>query len=389
MRAEDGGSEKMKTTGKNRKIRLALSIIAAMLILVIGAPFAVFAEDDGYQDSADNYYFSGDSKTVDGGVFFGGFGAGRDIGIQNSQAEDSIALAGYTVTVRDSKIGGSGFLAGYSIDVNNCGFDGNIVAAAKEIDIDSESECNAAILTGMDITFEGEADAVTLSGQKVYINGKIGGDAVITAENVKFGPNAEVTGIVKVEAPEEPVVSPDAELAEVKFIKVEKEDDSDSVYREPVGDRILDRVKSAAYWSAAMVLVGLLMYLLGRNRLAGAREMVKARTGAMLGSGAVALVVTPIAIIICMITFIGLPVGLLTGIAYALIISVSTAFAGASLSPLVFKKMPVLAASLIGIVILEVAKKVPYLGILVSIAAVLYTLGYVIQEIYLKKLKSK
>ena len=53
------------------------------------------------------------------------------------------------------------------------------------------------------------------------------------------------------------------------------------------------------------------------------------------------------------------------------------------------EKMPPFLASVLGIVILEVLKKIPYVGILIKLAAVLYTMGYFIQYIYMGRTKKQ
>ena len=51
--------------------------------------------------------------------------------------------------------------------------------------------------------------------------------------------------------------------------------------------------------------------------------------------------------------------------------------------------MSPIPAGIIGIIILVVLEEVPYLGALVSIAAAIYTLGYLVQTIHLKNQERK
>lgn len=380
------------------KAKRKISIITVLMtaVLLLSSALNVWAADtDDYTDTANNYYFSGEDKIVEGGVFFSGFGAGKDLKVQNCKSDDSIAMAGLNLTVADSKIGGSVYLAGNGIKVNGSNVKGNIMAAGNTISIDSASKCNGVMATGREITFDGQAKALTASAQTVVVNGVIEGDAEISAEKVEIGDGAVVTGNLNIEAKTEPQVPAGAKIGALEFEKtVDTQDNKDSEKKDDestytIGQRFAKAVKSAIYWSVAMAVIGLLLFAFGRKHLEQSASMVRERTGAMLGSGAVALITVPIVSVICMITVIGIPAGIISSTIYVLLICVSVAFAGASLGPVFLKKMPALLASVLGIVILEVLKKIPYVGILIKLAAVLYTMGYFIQKLYLARTKKQ
>ena len=90
-----------------------------------------------------------------------------------------------------------------------------------------------------------------------------------------------------------------------------------------------------------------------------------------------------------MITFIGLPIGLVVAALYTITMCFSVAFTGASLGRLLFNKMPGLAGASLGILILEFAKKIPFLGGLIFLFSVIYTMGYAIQALYLNRIKKQ
>lgn len=380
------------------KAKRKISIITVLMtaVLLLSSALTVWAADtDDYTDTANNYYFSGEDKIVEGGVFFSGFGAGKNLSLQNCKSDDSIAMAGLNLTVADSKIGGSVYLAGNGIKVNGSDVKGNIIAAGNSISVDSDTACNGVLVTAREVTFDGEAKALTASAQTVVVNGTIRGNAEISAEKVEIGDGAVVTGNLKIEAKTEPTIPAGAKIGELEFEKsVETQDNKDSEKKDDkstytIGQGFAKAVKSALYWSVAMAVIGLLLFAFGRKHLEKSASMVRQRTGAMLGSGAIALITVPIVSVICMITVIGIPTAMIAMIIYVLLICVSVAFAGASLGPVFLKKMPPLLASVLGIVILEVLKKIPYVGILIKIATILYTMGYFIQNLYLARRKKQ
>ena len=110
--------------------------------------------------------------------------------------------------------------------------------------------------------------------------------------------------------------------------------------------------------------------------------MLKARTGAVLGSGAVALVAVPVTVLILCVTVIGFPCAMILLAAYILIMCIAVMFSGATLARLVFPRMNPFLSSAIGVIVLEIAVKVPYLGGLIRIAAIIYTMGTFLQFLW-------
>lgn len=368
---------------KLRNIKtIGLMLLTASISISMAS--GVYAEDISEEkDSAGNVFVT--DKTIDGGSYLSGFGAGRNVTFTNAEAEDSICLAGMNVKAEDCSVGGSVYMAGYNIDLSGVDIDGNIITAGNEITIDENTSSKGVIACGSVINFDGETDAMHVSGGKIIINGVINGDADIAAETVVFGENAEVKGTLNVSSKNEPSISSD-KVGELKYEKVESSDVQE-VQEKSAGSKILDEVKSAIYWVIAMCIVALIMCLLIPSRLDEAAIMVKVRTGAMLGSGAVTLFAFPIAAILVCITFIGLPLGFISIAVYALALALGVTFAGASLGRLVFPQLNPVLASICSVAILEVIRKIPYLGMLVSLAAAIYTLGFLIQILWNSRLR--
>ena len=369
----------------NIKRMLILISLIAVMALATGTVFAASTPKDlpkgQYGDTAGNIFFGGEENTVEGGLFFGGYGAGKDVSVRNSESEDSLALAGLNLKVEGTKTGGSAYLAARTIEIKKSKIYGNIMAAGQIITVDEKTSSNSAYLTCQEANFNGKARALGISADTVVIDGVVRGDANVDANNVIIGSNAVITGTLSVTSPKKPVVQDGARIGKLDFEKVEGE------AAPTMGERFLGSITGALYWAAAMILLGLLLFLIGRHHMERAGELVRTRPGKMLGSGAVGMIAIPIAAIVCLITIIGIPAAIFTGLVYTLTILVSTAFAGASIGPMVFKKMRALPASLLGILILELVEAIPILGGLVQLAAFIFTLGYLLQLIYLGRIK--
>ena len=373
----------MKPKSKAKKIIAIITLVICASVLVFGTALAAGDNAGEKKDSSGNVFFGGENAVVRG-TFFGGYGAGKDLKIKGTKAEDSLALAGMNIDVSDTKAGGSVYIAGMSIAVKNTQAEGNMFSAASDVTVDNKTTCNGAYFTGQTVQFDGKAKALNISAESASFNGNVQGDVTIDGENVSIGSEAVVSGTLKIESSKKPEIADGAKIGDLK-VKIVK----DTTGKPSIGQRIKDGVFSAIYWSVAMILLGLLLLWIARGHIEEASSMVKRRKGAMLGSGAIALIVVPFAVILCLITIIGAPAGLFVGLLYLIVLVSATAFTGASLGPVVFKKMSPIPAGIIGIIILVVLEEVPYLGALVSIAAAIYTLGYLVQTIHLKNQERK
>ncbi len=363
-----------------RKNRPIISFLILALMIICSTMPVSAASSDSEMDSAGNYFFSGDSLNVNGGLFFGGYGAGRDLTINNSESQDSVALSGMNLEVSDSKIGGSAYLAGNSIKISKSTLKGNIFAAGNLISVDSQTTGNSLMAAGNHVSFAGNTKAVKIYADTVTFDGKVDGDVFIEAGSVELGENAEITGALKVRSEEEPVIAKSAKVKNLEYeqTNIEDEDDRD--------DEIADEVKSALYWSVAMGILGLLIYAFGRRSLEQAAVHTREHPGKTFGFGALAMILIPIVSVICLITFVGIPAGLVGIIGYLLIFAVSQAFAGASLGLFlrkgILRKVPGFLMVVIGVIILEFAKRLPYAGIVIFFAAALYAFGYAVFVVF-------
>lgn len=361
---------------------------AAMIItagIALSMTVGVYAAEEGEAtlDSAGNVFTTGED--VIGGDYFAGFGAGRKICFTNANTEDSITAAGATIEVENCSVGGSVFVAGNEVRVIDSEVKGNIVTAGNQMTINKDTTSKSVIAVGNQVEFYGEADSLHFACTTAVIDGVVNGDAEITAESVTITDNAVIKGELKVYSSADPGTGA-ASVGKYVFEKSEEQ------VEKSFASKVFDKVKSAVYWAIAMSIVGFLMCLLIPTKLEDAARMVKYKTGAMLGSGAVVFFIFPIAAIMLCVTYVGLPLAGISTLIYSIILMLSVAFAGASLGRIVFDKLNPILASIVGIAILEVVKKIPFIGGLVFLAAAVYTLGFFIQTIWngrLRKATSK
>lgn len=339
------------------------------------------------QDSAGNHLMSGNNPKLEGKEVFSCFGAGYDVSLSNVTTSDITAIAGYNTKIENSKINSSLFSASYNGDIKNTTITGNCFTAGYNLTFDESSQCNALYSAGTYISFNGKANYVGLGAETVVINGQVDGDLDIDADNVTIGDDAIITGKLNIQSKKEPTVSKKAKYGDYNFVKIDKDKkigkNVKNVVKNTLADLFIAGLVSCVYWIVAMFVVGLFMVLFFNKKLKIAAHYLKKRTGPTLGSGAVALISIPIALIIMSITFIGLPLAGFTFTGFMIALCISNAFTGTVLAKIIFPRMNQFLSMLIGIAAIEILSAIPFLGILVGLASTIFTLGCGIQGIWL------
>lgn len=346
-------------------------------ICLLTAAFMVFAMPvlalaDTEKDTAGNMTVAGGTEIIKDDTFFGGFGAGREVSVENSSSKDSICLAGMNVSVIGSKAGGSVFLAGKDVEITDSDISGNIAAAGEKVVIDNASARGVKI-SAYRVVFDGEALALNAAGDTVEINGVIDGDASVVADRVIIGDNARITGTLSVESDSEAEISDSAEIGKYVFDKTEKISEN----TQPSGD-----FRFCIYSIACMIVLTLVMCWLTPSFLDRSGEMARRKTAVMLGSGAVVLVSLPFAFILLCITVIGIPLAVLSALAVSALLIAAVPFTGASLAREFIPQWNKLAASLAGAAALVILVHIPYIGIIVRAGSWIYILGYCLQRMW-------
>ncbi|MCR5301983.1 MAG: hypothetical protein K6E49_06045 [Lachnospiraceae bacterium] len=338
-------------------------------------------------DSADNVFVSGDSVSLPGEEFFSGFACGSNVDIGSANAEGSVFAAGQQVTGSGSTIAESLYAAGNSVNLNNTEVTGNIYAAGNQVSIIGNSAGNGVYLAGNSITFEGEARYIAAAGSSVSISGTVDGDVFIAAESVDIVDGTVITGKLTVESSKEPDIPRGVEMGDYSFELSANDEDAGPV--ESFSDKLFGKVKSCLYWMIAMAGFGMILVWLFNPHLESAASYLKTRLVPLAVSGIVGWLCIPVAALIICCSYIFAPVGGLIFSAYVFLIWIGLAFAGASLSKLVFPKMNPFLSALIGIAALEALRVVPFIGTVIGIAADMYLIGYVIQRLWINRMKKK
>jgi len=298
------------------------------------------------------------SATVHGNtVLFGG-----DVRVTGTSAEDLYAVGGDVAI--EGRVGKDVRVAGGQV----------VIGPSAEIEGDVTIAGGRVVINGR------VAGDVELAGGHVRLNGPVGGDVDVRAGQLEIGPEARVEGRVRYQTEDAPRIDPAAQ------IKGGVEPTPKRWYGHWPGRRA---GLGGPGWFG-MLVVGTIMILaspaLGGRLLAH----LKSRTGAVIGWGAVCLFATPIALVLCAITIIGIPLAVLLLFGYLLALLVGYASGLVALGQWALARIaPARAAgvgwqilALLGAVIaVGILRRLPFIGALVGFAVVVLGIGVLAIEL--------
>lgn len=367
-------------------------------------------------DSAGNVFISDSTpvlQTVERDLYW----AGSSRVFDGYQIGKSLLVAGRDITVNESTVGGSLRAGAYSITLNGVDVTDNITAAGYNVQA-SGITAAGVYLAGHSLYFNGTADSVNMGGDNITLDGEVHGDANIYATKVVFGENLIIDGTLTVHSGSQPALPSGAKVGDFVFIEsesaakvdinidsggahieVKDSGDSNEAVREP-GETTAEVKKSNASsgfvsflrgLAGNLLLAVLLCLLLGGEALGKPGKMLLERPFPMLGSGFAGLFVIPGVILVLFFIGIGFPSAGLLGLLFAIVCIYALIFTGMTLANTLiprFTDNKVLnnewICSLIGALVFWLLRKIPVFGFILQIAAVIYTLGYFIQVIFLR-----
>jgi cytoskeletal protein CcmA (bactofilin family) len=211
-----------------------------------------------------------------------------------------------------------------------------------------------------------------ISMNRLIVDGPVGGDINALVSELVIGPNALVSGKVTYTSETEATINNQAVIG------------GNITRLEPPKTEVTGRSAGRSVWGfvrpiLSLLFVALLMILLFPAVTKGSAAMIGEKPTSSLGTGALIVFVAPIAALILLATVIGIPVSFLSMLLYIVLIYLSRVFAGYFLAELAFNKFgvelhPVLKA-LVGVLVLALIFKIPYIGWLIHLAAVIFGSG--------------
>ena len=328
-----------------------------------------------------NLYAVGANLTIEGKVTGDVICAGQSININGDVAGDVIC-AGQSINI-NGKIGGNLRVVGNSINFNG--------QAARNAMIFGATIVTAASSTiGWDLLILG--DTFELRGNigrdlygsagKVNLAGQVGknldlnfGAQKNNSQPLVIANTAKINGQVKYKSDKDAAIDPGAAIT------------GEVIHNFPTAVTKKSNLADLGWWWGKLIsifsalVIGLVVISFWREQIIKITDLMLAKTGPALGWGILALILTPIIIIILLITIIGLPLAFILLALWLIAVYASKILVGILIGRSLInnywvkKKDSLILAMIIGIIIAYLIFALPFIGWVVALFAILWGLG--------------
>ena len=305
----------------------------------------------------------------------------------SGQISDNAFLGGQKVDIGpDAIIGGDLFLfAQTSLIEGQIG--GDIYAFAAELTIAEGAVVGGAIYgSSAAVTIDGDVGApLSFAGGAVTLNGPVRGDVRLEAGELVIGPNAVIEGDLRYESPRQADIDADAVILGERHYFEPQEDDEEG---ESGGASSASRgglgmwgLLWDGWWLLSSFIVGAMALAIGGERARKPAEHLAAQPALGLGFGFVVAVVFPAAALLAMILLVTIPLGLIGLALYLAAAYLARLVAAQTVGDWLLRTVrggadsSAYASLALGLVLFYVLTRIPYVGFLVWLAAIVAGLG--------------
>lgn len=307
------------------------------------------------------------------------FAAGSVVSVDNEVGGDVFA-AGQTVTITGT-VNGSVRVAGNSVTIAGP-VHGNVLVVGSTVILTKDAVIDGYLNAyGATVVIDGVVHKESsLAGAAVDINGTLNGAVQIDADATTVSDNAVLQSAVQVRGPEAPTIS-DAATGTDNITFEQVDDDDTGKNTDTASFFGAFGILAAGYWYIAMSIVALALLLLFPGCASGVASAMSAQRGATWGKGALLVFVTPIAVVALLMTLVGIPLAILTGMAYAVGMLLVQPLVGYWLGQKIFKAKADTSLALrylyflIGYVLVGLACMIPILGWLLGFVLAVWVFG--------------
>lgn len=314
------------------------------------------------------------NSTVIGDIFC----AGQTITISGN-VEGDVICAGQTVRV-SGKVDGDVRLAGQTVSIS-ADVGGNATVAAQTFTLDSEGSVGRDLSVGsQDSAINGQVgrDLAVGSGS-VVVDGGIGRDIKGNVADIRLGSSAKVGGNIDYTSANDIQRDNGSQVSgtvtRTDPPKNESSSKNGAIFGFGIGWFL--------YWLAAMLIVAMVLVLLLPRMFMRLSDRAMPRPWKALLTGLVAGLVAPVVIVILLMSVIGIPLAIIAGLAWLLVVFLSGPVTAFYIGRLVVKDTNnALLYMLVGAIILLVLYFIPILGFLALLFAFWTGTGMILLEIF-------
>ncbi len=310
--------------------------------------------------------------------------------IVDGTIQGDLYCVGQTIIVRGT-ITGDVLCAGQTLDISGT-VDGNIRSIGQLLTIAGPVKRNV-VVAGQTVRVAPEAviaGELLAAGQTILLNSSIGGDVNAAAESVSLGEKARIAGNFTYTSPTVASEATGAAITGKVSHIISKKLEPKPLTANKLMPKANPWPARAAGAIVFYLIVGALVVLLAKNKVMQITAQMLARPWFDGLVGFLTMIAAPIAIMMVAITIIGIPIAIILGIIFAVMIVLSRVYVSVIvgnklLAAIGRTKSGLLLQVSIGVIIIELVAKVPVLGFFVTAAATLWGLGGIVMNVGKRK----
>jgi cytoskeletal protein CcmA (bactofilin family) len=351
------------------KIEILLTIIAVLLTLFNFD--ACFGTDFR---AGENFFFS-DTLTINDDLIIAGntikssaiikgdfFSASYRL-VQNGIVEGSVIAFAKDVDI-SGQVNGSVSGFGQNINVNGK-VNRNLIGFFSALNIKPDADIGGDVTAfGGELTLDGKiGKGLRGSVGTLIISGIVNGDVSVKADKIILMPTAKILGDFKYKSQKQAKIESGASVSGQTFWTKEEAKKE----KKPKDIFTLKSIITEILFLLALMITGMVLTLIFKKRAYQAKRAVTASFLKSLGWGFVFMVCIPIAIIILIVTILGIPIAIISLFAYAVLIYIAKLPVATALGEKIIKAFgkegepSLIPSMLLGLIVLTILLNIPYL----------------------------
>ena len=369
---------------KNMKTRLARTLGVCLLVVLLGSVVALPVAAADLRTGPDvtvakgetiegDLYVAGSTIVIEGTVNGDVFAAGQSI-IISGTVKGGVTAAAQVLTLTGT-VGNGARLAGQTITVGGS-IGRDLLIAGSEI-TSTAVVGGDALLVGSVLKLDGRVGRdAKLTGSDIHLGAQVARDVEATAPAVALTGTAAIQGNFTYTSDNHVVTDPGAKVVGTTVRNLPESSKASYV------SKLAGQVGGKAVGFLMLFLIGLAFVLLAPRKMDQLGDVMKRQPGRSAAWGALALVVTPFAAVVLMVTVIGLAAGLIGLALWGMAIYLAQIPVGLLIGRLVLRrsgvqrpKRAMLGALALGLAVLAVVSLIPVAGFIIGVAAVLFGMG--------------
>ncbi len=351
------------------KIEILLTIIAVLLTLFnfdacFGTEFRV-GENFFFSDTLsinDDLIIAGNtiksSATIKGDLLSSSYRL-----VQNGIVEGSVIAVAKDVDI-SGQVNGSVSGFGQNINVNGK-VNRNLIGFFSALNIKPDADIGGDVTAfGGELTLDGKiGKGLRGSIGTLIISGIVNGDVSVKADKIILMPTAKILGDFKYESQKQAKIESGASVSGQTFWTKEEAKKE----KKPKDVFTLKSVITEILFLLALMITGTVLTLIFKKKAYQAKRAVTASFLKSLGWGFVFMVCIPIAIIILIVTILGIPIAIISLFAYAVLIYIAKIPVATALGEKIIKAFgkegepSLIPSMLLGLIVLTFLLNIPYL----------------------------